>query len=72
MTTGAMTRRRLVWYQFVPIAFGVACLIAAIALLEVLIRFGIVNRFIVPTPTRNRWELWPHHPGTNMSASGFC
>jgi NitT/TauT family transport system permease protein len=50
MTTGAAVRRQLVWQQFVPIAFGVACLIAVIALLEVLIRAGIVNRFIVPTP----------------------
>ncbi len=50
MTTGAAVRRRLYRQQLVPIAFGVACLIAVIALLEVLIRAGIVNRFIVPTP----------------------
>ena len=47
---GAIARRRFARHKLVPIAFGVACLIAVIALLEVLIRAGIVNRFIVPTP----------------------
>ena len=50
MTTGALGRRRLIWRRLVPIAFGVACLIAAIAALEILIRLGAINRFIVPTP----------------------
>lgn len=32
-------------------AFGVAATVAAIALVEVLIRAGVINRFIVPLPT---------------------
>ena len=47
---GAIARRRLYRQQLWPIAFGIACLIAAIALLEVLIRTGIISRFIMPPP----------------------
>ena len=49
MATGSYTQRRLI-SQRVPIAFGVVCLIAVIAALEILIRIGAINRFIVPTP----------------------
>jgi NitT/TauT family transport system permease protein len=49
MATGSYTQRRLI-SQSVPIAFGVVCLIAVIAALEILIRIGAINRFIVPTP----------------------
>ena len=34
-----------------PIVFGVACLLALVALIEVLIRAGWINPFIVPKPT---------------------
>ncbi len=33
-----------------PILFGVGCLFGVVVLLEVLIRAGYINRFIVPTP----------------------
>ena len=35
----------------VPVVFGVACLLALVALIEVLIRVGLINPFIVPKPT---------------------
>jgi ABC-type nitrate/sulfonate/bicarbonate transport system permease component len=50
MTTETLARRRFLWRQVMPIAFGVGCLAVAILLLEVLIRAGFINRFIVPTP----------------------
>ena len=43
-----MTRRLR---RAVPIAFGIACLLALIALVEVLIRIGWINAFIVPLPS---------------------
>ena len=46
MSAGAMIRR-----EAVPIVFGVACLLALVALIEVLIRMGWINPFIVPKPT---------------------
>lgn len=50
MNADAMARRRFIRRPVVPIAFGVLCLFAAVALLECLIRIGLINRFIVPTP----------------------
>jgi NitT/TauT family transport system permease protein len=38
--------------NFVPAALGFGTLIAAILLVEVLIRVGVVNRFIVPMPSQ--------------------
>jgi NitT/TauT family transport system permease protein len=46
VSAGAMIRR-----EAVPIVFGVACLLALVALIEVLIRMGWINPFIVPKPT---------------------
>ncbi len=34
-----------------PVAFGVACLLLAVVLLEILIRFGAIDRFLVPYPS---------------------
>jgi NitT/TauT family transport system permease protein len=34
-----------------PIALGLGSIVAAIALIEVLIRIGVINRFIVPMPS---------------------
>jgi NitT/TauT family transport system permease protein len=34
-----------------PVLFGVACLLVLLALIEVLIRVGLINPFIVPKPT---------------------
>lgn len=50
MTAGATARARFAWQQAAPILFGVGCLFAVVALLEVLIRAGAISRFIVPTP----------------------
>ncbi len=46
MSAGATIRR-----EAVPIVFGVACLLALVALIEALIRMGWINPFIVPKPT---------------------
>jgi NitT/TauT family transport system permease protein len=46
-----MTRRPPIWVQSVPVVFGVACLLALVVLIEVLIRFGAINPFIVPKPS---------------------
>lgn len=45
-----LARRRRMAGKAVPIVFGVVCLFGVIAMLEVLIRYGFINRFIVPTP----------------------
>ena len=37
--------------QGVPFVFGSACLLALAAVIEGLIRFGLINPFIVPKPT---------------------
>ncbi|HXF86856.1 MAG TPA: ABC transporter permease subunit [Xanthobacteraceae bacterium] len=37
--------------KVVPVLFGLACLAAAVALIEGLIRAGLINRFIVPLPS---------------------
>ncbi|MEX2033926.1 MAG: ABC transporter permease subunit [Xanthobacteraceae bacterium] len=37
--------------QIVPVAFGIACLLALLVLAEALIAAGIVNPFIVPLPS---------------------
>lgn len=42
----AMTPSRLI-----PLAFGALCVIAAFSVLEVLLRFDIINRYIVPLPS---------------------
>jgi len=37
--------------QGVPIVFGITCLLAVLAVIEVLVRFSIINPFIVPLPS---------------------
>jgi NitT/TauT family transport system permease protein len=37
--------------RLVPLALGVGSLVAAIAVVEALIRIGVINRFIVPLPS---------------------
>jgi NitT/TauT family transport system permease protein len=46
MSAGATLRR-----EGIPVVFGVACLLVLVALIEVLIRVGLINPFIVPKPT---------------------
>ena len=46
MSTHSAIRR-----QGVPFVFGIACLLALVALIEGLIRAGLINPFIVPKPS---------------------
>jgi ABC-type nitrate/sulfonate/bicarbonate transport system permease component len=46
-----MSARVLLRQQVVPIAFGIVCLLAFVALVEVLIKAGLINSFIVPLPS---------------------
>jgi len=46
VSAGAKIRR-----EAIPVVFGVACLLALVALIEVLIRAGWINPFIVPKPS---------------------
>jgi len=46
-----MSARATIRREGVPVVFGVACLLALVALIEVLIRLGLINPFIVPKPT---------------------
>jgi ABC-type nitrate/sulfonate/bicarbonate transport system permease component len=46
-----MTARALSKRPAVPFVFGLVCLLALIALIEALIRIGLINPFIVPKPT---------------------
>ena len=44
------TRARMI-HQVVPVAFGIVCLLAFAALVEALVRAGVINPFIVPKPS---------------------
>jgi hypothetical protein len=46
-----MTARGSLGERVVPVVFGIACLAAFLALIEVLINVGMINRFIVPLPS---------------------
>ena len=46
-----MTARTPILRQVVPVVFGFACLGAFIVLIEMLIKHGWINRFIVPLPS---------------------
>jgi len=46
-----MNARALHRSQIVPVAFGIACLLALLALIEILVRTGVINPFIVPRPS---------------------
>jgi ABC-type nitrate/sulfonate/bicarbonate transport system permease component len=41
----------------VPFGFGIACLLAFLVLIEVLIRYGFINPFIVPRPSEIMWSF---------------
>jgi ABC-type nitrate/sulfonate/bicarbonate transport system permease component len=43
--------------EIVPLVFGVACLIALLVVIELMIRFGLINRFIVPYPSEIAWSF---------------
>jgi ABC-type nitrate/sulfonate/bicarbonate transport system permease component len=46
-----MSARARIRQQLVPVAFGIACLLALLVLAEALIAAGVVNPFIVPLPS---------------------
>ena len=46
-----MNGRSPLWVRAVPVAFGAACLIAVIGVVELLVRTGRLNPFIVPLPS---------------------
>jgi ABC-type nitrate/sulfonate/bicarbonate transport system permease component len=52
-----MTRRLPSWAQIVPFLFGIACLLALVAVIEVLVRTGWINPFIVPKPSEIVWSF---------------
>jgi NitT/TauT family transport system permease protein len=39
------------WRGYLPVLTGVGAVVAAIALVEILIRMGVLNRFIIPLPS---------------------
>jgi ABC-type nitrate/sulfonate/bicarbonate transport system permease component len=46
-----MNTRRAMLREGVPFVFGAVCLLVLLAVIEVLVRMGIINPFIVPKPT---------------------
>src|SRR5215475_12825212 len=46
-----LARSKLVNSKYAPIALGVVSLVVLIALIESLIRVGVINRYIVPMPS---------------------
>jgi NitT/TauT family transport system permease protein len=44
-------------YQLVPFLFGITCLLAVLVLIEMLVRSGIINPFIVPRPSDIVWSF---------------
>jgi NitT/TauT family transport system permease protein len=52
-----MSMRRTIRRDAIPFVFGVACLLACVVLIEVLIRVGTINPFIVPKPSDILWSF---------------
>ena len=48
-----MSARAAIRREGVPFVFGIACLLALVALIEVLVTTGWINPFIVPKPSRH-------------------
>jgi NitT/TauT family transport system permease protein len=46
-----MTTRAFHRSQLIPIAFGIACLLAVLLVIELLVRTSVINPFIVPLPS---------------------
>jgi len=49
--------RSMIRREAVPFVFGAACLLALVAVLEALIRAGLINPFIVPKPSEILWSF---------------
>ena len=45
--------RRNVNHNFLPLVLGLGALIAFFVAMELLIRVGLINRYIVPLPTQS-------------------
>ena len=52
-----MSMRVAIRRDAVPFVFGVVCLFAVVVLIEVLIRMGTINPFIVPKPSDILWSF---------------
>ena len=52
-----MSARSAMRREAVPFVFGIACLLALVVLIEVLIRAGLINPFIVPKPSEILWSF---------------
>ena len=52
-----MSMRMAIRRDAVPFVFGIACLLALVVLIEVLIRVGTINPFIVPKPSDILWSF---------------
>lgn len=52
-----MSMRMTIRRDAVPFVFGIACLLALVVLIEVLIRVGTINPFIVPKPSDIIWSF---------------
>ena len=51
MSAPSAIRRRIVTSDAIPFVFGIACLLALLGLIEVLVRFSVLSPFIVPKPS---------------------
>jgi len=51
MTAATLVKNRLANNRYVPAALGLGSFVLFIALVELLIRVGVINRFIVPMPS---------------------
>ena len=52
-----MNMRATILREGVPVAFGIVCLLALLAVIEVLVRTGAINGFIVPLPSEVVWSF---------------
>jgi NitT/TauT family transport system permease protein len=52
MRIGRLFRR-----EVVPVLFGIACILALLVVIELLIGVGLINRFIVPYPSEIAWSF---------------
>jgi NitT/TauT family transport system permease protein len=52
-----VSARSMIRREAVPFVFGAACLLALVAVLEALIRAGLINPFIVPKPSEILWSF---------------
>ena len=66
-----MSSASLVQHQYVPPALGLISFVLVIGLVELLIRVGLINRFIVPCRPRSL-RLSPASLSRRMCFSASC